>query len=69
MEELMYTKALDCDDCGYYRYFRCLGSDCTHHLAPEIDSEERGEDEPLAENRESNVPKWCPLKKVYDKVV
>jgi len=48
----------DCTDCPYYKYFRCYGSDCTHPSAPP--EEERG-DEPLAENRKGDFPKWCPL--------
>ena len=48
-----------CDDCPFYRYIRCYGNDCFHEGAPE----ERG-DEPLAENREGDFPKWCPLEDV-----
>ena len=47
-----------CDDCDYYEYIRCHGSDCTHGGAPL----EKG-DEPLAENRDGDFPKWCPLLK------
>lgn len=59
---------LNCDQCSYYRYIRCYGNDCFHPAAPELpegcdldeDTLERG-DEPLAENRHSGVPRWCPL--------
>lgn len=54
----------DCDDCDYYRYIRCLGYDCHHPEAP--DEKERGEDEPLAENREGNFPVWCPWLKQFN---
>ena len=47
----------DCDDCHYYEYIRYYGSDCLHEDAPT----ERGDDEPLAENRHGNFPKWCPM--------
>lgn len=47
-----------CDDCLYYEYVRCLGYDCFHADAPEV---ENREEEPLAENRKGNFPKWCPF--------
>ena len=52
-----------CDDCPYYRYIRCHGYDCHHDDAPDV--EDCG-DEPLAENREGDFPKWCPLKSAQE---
>jgi hypothetical protein len=59
---------LDCAECPYYRYIRCYGNDCFHPKAPQLpesltpnsNTGVRG-DEPLAENRKEDVPKWCPL--------
>ena len=48
----------DCDDCHYYNYDACYGSDCANAEAPP--NYDRG-DEPLAENRHGNFPKWCPM--------
>ncbi len=48
----------DCEACEYYEYVPCAGHDCFHEDAPE--KEDRGE-EYLAENREGNFPKWCPM--------
>ena len=48
----------NCNDCGYYEYIRCYGSDCHHENAP---PEEKRGDEFLAENRHGNYPKWCPM--------
>ena len=50
----------DCDECDYYRYIRCYGYDCHHPETP--NERQRGEDEPLAENRRGSLPKWCPYK-------
>lgn len=63
-----------CGDCPFYRYIRCHGSDCQHDKAPGclIVSDYKFEcdlckiecirkEEPLAENRIGDVPKWCPL--------
>lgn len=65
-----------CAECSFLKYFRCHGNDCIHPSAAEIPAEcdlsidcedcplECGRKiEPLAENREGDFPKWCPLEK------
>jgi hypothetical protein len=69
-------KKLNCDKCTYYKYTRCIGYDCEHPNTPDISdicfvisdctdctSKCARINEPLAENRNSNTPKWCPLLK------
>ena len=71
-KKVMVKMELDCDKCKFYRYIRCLGYDCFHPDAPEppegcnfcgddcqLDCVRK--EEPLAENREGDIPKWCPI--------
>jgi hypothetical protein len=62
--KVSFTKDIySCDDCPFYKYIRCVGYDCFHPDVPE--EEERGEDEPLAENAKGSFPKWCPYNKAF----
>lgn len=49
---------LNCENCPFYVYIKCTGYDCSNPNAP---SEELRGDEPLAENKDGDMPKWCPL--------
>ena len=50
----------DCEDCSYYNFTMYYIYDCMHPDVPE--KSQRGE-EPSAENRIDNFPKWCPFVK------
>ena len=60
-------KINNCDECGYYRYERCVGYDCFHPEAQLLHNnrqEDDKEEEPLAENRIGDFPEWCPAQNI-----